>query len=271
MVTLHLDDTIIKSLSNNELNILKYVYAHAGDILEMSIQEVAAQVNYSATTVLRFCKKLGYSGFAEFKYALRAELRKKEEPGASPGEQHFSTQVMIDRLCANVEGTSNLIQEDQLLETFRYFDSDCPIYLWAPGGITSILSDYFEKLLFSIGRQNVYKIESAKMGEHILRNISGFAVLILISTTGDFGPTVRLGKIARMNGLPVIAISPYANNMLADLATINFRFFTHQRENMGAEFTSRLPVFFVIDIIIRCYLQYKRSGNDNGFPRRLLT
>uniref|UniRef100_UPI000A5533B0 hypothetical protein n=1 Tax=Clostridium sp. NkU-1 TaxID=1095009 RepID=UPI000A5533B0 len=101
---------------------------------------------------------------------------------------------MIDSLCSNVEGTSNLISEDQLSLTFRYFDSNCPIYLWAPGGITSILSDYFEKLLFSIGRQNVYKIESSKMGEHILKNIRTESLLILISTTGDFGPTVRLGK-----------------------------------------------------------------------------
>lgn len=263
MVTLHLDDTIIKSLSSNELNILKFIYGHAGEVLEMSIQDVAAQVNYSATTVLRFCKKLGYSGFAEFKYALRAELRSQATPKTTYSEEHFSTQVMIDRLCANVEGTSNLILEEQLNQTFRYFDSSCPIYLWAPGGITSILSDYFEKLLFSIGRQNVYKIESAKMGEHIIRNINGPAVLILISTTGDFGPTVRLAKIARMSSLPIIAITPYTNNMLAGLATINFRFFTHQRENMGAEFTSRLPVFFVIDIIIRCYLQYKRTGGKS--------
>lgn len=263
MVTLHLDNAVIKSLSNNELNILKYIYGHAEEVLEMSIQTVAAQVNYSATTVLRFCKKLGYSGFAELKYALRAELRDKTVPESACKEQHFSSQVMIDRLCSNVEGTANLILEDQLNQTFRYFDSGCPIYLWAPGGITSILTDYFEKLLFSIGRQNVYKIESSKMSEHILRNSSGPAVLILISTTGDFGPTVRLAKIARMSNLPIIAISPYTNNMLADLATINFRFFTHQRENMGAEFTSRLPVFFVIDIIIRCYLQYKNSCGLN--------
>lgn len=262
MVSLHLNDTVMKSLSNNELNILKYVYGHAETVLDMSIQAVAKQVSYSPTTVLRFCKKLGYSGFAEFKYALRAELRDGKLPPTANREQLLSTKMMIDSLCSNVEGTANLIQEDQLSRTFRYFDSNCPIYLWAPGGITSILADYFEKLLFSIGRQNVYKIESAKMGEHILRHISTPSILILISTTGDFGPTIRLAKLAQMNNVPVIAISPYANNMLASLAAINFRFFTHQRENLGAEFTSRLPVFFVINIIIQCYLQYKQSGTD---------
>ncbi|MFV0241902.1 MAG: MurR/RpiR family transcriptional regulator [Lacrimispora sphenoides] len=262
MVTLHLDDSVIKSLSNNDLNVLKYVYEHSAEVLDMSIQTLATQTSYSSATILRFCKKLGYSGFAEFKYALRAEER-KENPGPPAAKaQDFNTRIMIDSLCSNVEGTSNLISEDQLSHTFRYFDSNCPIYLWAPGGITSILSDYFEKLLFSIGRQNVYKIESSKMGEHILRNIHSESLLILISTTGDFGPTVRLGKIARMNNVPILSITPYTNNEVANLATVNFRFFTNQRENRGAEFTSRLPVFYMINTIIRCYLQYKLSGRE---------
>lgn len=264
MITLHLNDTVIKSLSNHELNILKYVYEHADAVVNLSIHALAAEVSYSSATILRFCKKLGYSGYAEFKYALRAEMKKEAEGSdtntAPPANYEFSTLMMIDSLSSNIEGTSKLISEEQLHRAFQYFDSTCPIYLWAPGGITSILSDYFEKLLLSIGRQNVYKIESSKMGDHILGSNLHQCLLILISTTGDFGPTVRLGKIARMNNIPILSITPYTNNAIASLATVNFRFFTNQRENRGAEFTSRLPVFYVINTIIRCYLSYKQGG-----------
>ena len=157
----------------------------------------------------------------------------------------------------------SLIQEEQLYQVFLYFDSNCPIYLWAPGGITAILIGYFEKLLFSIGRQKVYKINSSKLGEHILQNISSESVLVLISTTGDFSVTVKLAKLARINNIPIISITPYTTNTIADLATVNFRFFTDQRENRGAEFTSRLPIFFVIHLIIRTYLQYKQELHSN--------
>lgn len=258
MIPLHLDDAVIKNLSNNELNILKYVCEHGEEVLDMSIQTLASQVCYSSATILRFCKKLGYSGYAEFKYALRSETNKEGSREESPKARTFSTRMMLDSMCSNIEGTSKLISEDQLERTFWYFDSNCPIYLWAPGGITSILSEYFEKLLFSIGRQNVYKIESAKMGEHILQNARTQSLLILISTTGDFGPTIRLGKIARMNNIPILSITPYTSNAVAGLAMVNFRFFTDQRENRGAEFTSRLPVFYVIDNIVRCYLRHKQ-------------
>lgn len=257
MITLHLDDTVIKSLTDNELNILKFIYGHPESVLDMSVHEFAKKVSYSTATVIRFCRKLGFSGFAELKYTLHQEL--KESSLTSEDGQNLGIRMIMKNLFADTEGTAKLIQEEQLYQVFQYFDSKCSIYLWAPGGITAILAGYFEKLLFSIGRQKVYKISSSKLGEHILRNIHTESVLILISATGDFSVTVKLAKLARINNVPIISITPYTNNTIAELAAVNFRFFTDQRENMGAEFTSRLPIFFVIHLIIRIYLQYKQE------------
>ncbi len=260
MVTLHLDDDVIRSLSDNELNILKYVYTHAEDIVHISIHEMAKQVSYSTATILRFCKKLGYSGFSEFKYALAAAIRRSPAPPAPAKPANLDTQMILEQICSHIESTSHLILDKQLEQVFHIFDDNCRIYLYSPGGITATLIDYFEKMLFSIGRQNVYKIESVRMGEHILRNFPEASAWILISTTGSFPHTARLARLARMNNVPVISITPYTNNTIADLADINFRFFTRQREYQDAEFTSRLPIFYVISTIFQCYLEYRRSA-----------
>ena len=61
-----------------------------------------------------------------------------------------------------------------------------------------------------------------------------------------------------MNHIPIISITPYTNNTIASIASVNFRFFTNQRENNGAEYTSRLPIFYTIQIIIKSYLKYKK-------------
>lgn len=258
MVILQLDDAVIQSLSDSELSILRFVYERIEDVLQMSIQELSQHVSYSSATVLRFCKKLGFGGYAEFKYALRHELKQSEGKGIQ-AQERLSTKRMIDTMYSDIEGTAKLIQQDQLDALFPYFDSHCPIYLWSPGGITSILIDYFEKFLFSIGRGNVYKIESSKMSEHIIRGLSKDTLFIAISTTGKFSPTARLIKLARMNDIPVMSITPYASNEIAKMATINFRFFANQRENNGAEYTTRLPVFYLISMIIQSYLQYLKG------------
>ena len=84
MINLPLSDETIQSLSRHELNVLKYVYEHTESVLDLSIRELSERVSYSPATVLRFCKKLGYSGFAEFKYALRAARRESGGQEAAP-------------------------------------------------------------------------------------------------------------------------------------------------------------------------------------------
>ena len=235
MISLPLSDEVIKSLSKHELNILKYVYEHTEEILDDSIQEFSSRVSYSSATVLRFCKKLGYSGFAEFKYALRAARRENVSAGEETPRKSGvrSADMMIDLLSSNVQATAGLIKEEQLLQTFRLFDSDAPIYIWAPGGLTDTAGEYLEKLLFSVGRQGVYRIESARLFSHLMNTMPKEAAVILISTSGTFGPSIRLGKLAQMNGIPVISITPYTSNEIADLSAVSFRFFTDQRENRG--------------------------------------
>ncbi len=258
MILLRLNDQIIKSLSGPELAILKYAYEHTEELLEMSIQEFSAHVDYSPATILRFCKKLEYSGYAEFKYALRAEQRERGLQNTGLKNTHaFSAGISIDTMRSNLEATAKLIREEYLNEVFQYFDSKCPIFLWSPGGLTSVVVEYLEKLLLSIGRQEVYFIESVKMFQHILSGCSPESLLVLISTSGKYPPTIRLGKIAQANSIPILSVTPYTSNEVAELSDTNFRFFTDQRENLGAEFTSRLPIFFVINMIIQCYLRYK--------------
>lgn len=259
MIILNLDDSIIKSLSNNELAVLRYVYDHPYDVSHMSIQELAQKISYSTSTILRFCKKLGFSGFSEFKYALRGEIQKSDIPKES-SQNILSNKIITDSLCSDIEATSHLLSEELLGAAIRYLSSDMPIYLWSPGGLTSVLIDYLEMLLFAAGRQNVHKIETTKTANHVVRNLSSDNVLFVISSTGGFPPTLKLVKLANMNNIPVISITPYANNTIANLSSVNFRFFANQRENNGAEYTSRLPIFYTISMIIKCYLKAKEPG-----------
>lgn len=62
----------LQSLSTKELDILQYVHDHSDNISSISIQQFANELNYSTSTILRFCRKLGFSGFSEFKYFLKS-------------------------------------------------------------------------------------------------------------------------------------------------------------------------------------------------------
>lgn len=45
-----------------------------GELIYLSITELSARLKIAEATVVRFCKKLGYNGFQDFKLSLSQEL-----------------------------------------------------------------------------------------------------------------------------------------------------------------------------------------------------
>ncbi|WP_295251002.1 MurR/RpiR family transcriptional regulator [uncultured Catenibacterium sp.] len=64
----------VSSLNETEACVYNYVMQHKNQVLEESIRELADHVHVSTASVIRFCKKLGCSGFTDFKYKLRESL-----------------------------------------------------------------------------------------------------------------------------------------------------------------------------------------------------
>lgn len=256
MSQFHVDEAVMKSLSKNELSVLQYIYAHPQEVCSMSIKELSSQVCYSPATVLRLCKKLNLSGFSELKYTLKSRFQQPVPTFSSSGESRSDTSI-LENMSKELVATFNFIDHEQLLEIITLLDSDTPLYIYSPGGITGIVAEYLQRLLFIAGRKQVFMMDSTKLAQHMVSELSPNSILFLISTGGTFAPTLRLARIAAMRNIPMIAISPYEVNTLSSLAQYNLRFFTTQRENSGAELTSRLPLFYLISALIRCYVLYK--------------
>ena len=68
----------IRQMNDLEIMIYNYVVSHGEEVAGMTIRELAQQLHVSATTILRFCGKVGCEGYSEFKYRLRAFLKEKQ-------------------------------------------------------------------------------------------------------------------------------------------------------------------------------------------------
>ena len=102
--------------------------------------------------------------------------------------------------------------------------------------------------------------------DHAITNMNENDILIVMSSSGKFSPLIKTVKLAKLVNVLVIAISPFTKNEISNTADINFHFFADKRENTGAEYTSRLPVFYIIDLIFsvmfeRIRFQEKEQSN----------
>ncbi|MBP3311929.1 MAG: MurR/RpiR family transcriptional regulator [Butyricicoccus sp.] len=69
----------IQTFNELEMLVYQYVIQHQSAIPYMRIRELAAEAHVSSTTILRFCKKLGCDGYAEFKLKKKEQLGRKND------------------------------------------------------------------------------------------------------------------------------------------------------------------------------------------------
>lgn len=102
------------SLYDAEKKVADYVINYPNKAIEMSVSELSAACDASQATIIRFCKKVGCSGFHQLKIKLAGELNKQEVRPASNE---------ID--CKNMEQSLHNIfssKVDELKSTFENFD-----------------------------------------------------------------------------------------------------------------------------------------------------
>ena len=67
-----------------EQNIADYVLEHGKDVLDMSISTLARECKVVESTVFRFCRTLGVSGYRDFRTALAVSLCAREQESDPP-------------------------------------------------------------------------------------------------------------------------------------------------------------------------------------------
>lgn len=73
MIDFNLSEHILSSLNQKELDLLKFIYLNSSAIARQTIQQFSNSVHVSSSSILRFCKKIGFSGFSELKYNIRTK------------------------------------------------------------------------------------------------------------------------------------------------------------------------------------------------------
>ena len=255
-------DIPLHSLTAKELAILQYVHDHSDQIVSMSIQTFAKEINYSTSTVIRFCRKLGFSGFPEFKYFLR-NLNPHQKQNAVPAD--LSVDSIKNSIKTDIESTASLLSSNDIFQIAQLLSSNRPIYLYSPSGLTDIAVSYLESMLFISGCQKVYKTTASKALRHFIQTVDKENIFIFISNSGRFESTLNLAKEARLHGMIVISISSIENNDLAEVSNYNLRFFSKKRENEGADLASRLCSFFVLSTFIEYFSLYKKGLENENF------
>jgi DNA-binding MurR/RpiR family transcriptional regulator len=238
----------MEKFTSSESELAKYIIGNPDEISQLSINQIAKKIHISPATITRFCQKISFSGFNEFKHELKRYIDLRNKPAASSDIKE-------------IDYFSNLYQNHlEIIETtFRnmtYFDIQQAITLLTKAervhvygiGNSGIAAQEFKWKFFRIGIQ-VESITDPHQAVMDAALSSDRSLVIGISVSGKTKEVIDAVKIAKRQGASVLAITSDKTSELSQLADLSLLVMSKSSMHMGQNISPTLPLFLLFDLL----------------------
>lgn len=231
------------TFTKSEQKLYNYITNNFEQIVYQSLTETANACEVGEATVLRFCRKLGYKGYQEFKLSLARELSTREKNG---NDETYIDKVRNNMIQA-VDDSYKLVDDEQLQEAIDkiYNANSVVVYGVSSSGIAGL---DMQNRLMRIG-MNIETVTDSH--NQIIRSnsVTSETVIIAISLTGSTKDIIDAVKTGKNNAATVIAITNYTESPLTNYADIVL--LTSAKENPldSGSLVSKISQLFIIDLL----------------------
>lgn len=240
----------VGTLSKAEARVASTVLAAPSEAMHGSIGALAAAAGVSEPSVARFCRSVGWTGFAAFKLALAQSLGRgvpwvsaSVEPDDPP--ERYAQKILRASITA-IEDAAARLDPAAIAAAVRELAGARQIVLFGSGGSGSVAADAQHKL----ARLGVPTVAHA---DPILQLMAAATlgpedVLVAISTTGRTRSLIEGVTVARDGGTPIVALTA-PGSPLAALAAIVIAVEPAEDSEVYTAMGSRLAHLALIDVM----------------------
>ena len=248
------------SLSRAERRVAKWVLAHPRQAADATLARVASECGASEPTVIRFCRRVGLSGFRELTIRLTEALSRPasyvhRDVNADDATADAVTKVLDAAISSLIDMRAQLsaIPIDEAAAMLGKARQITFIGLGASGHVATDACHKF----FRLGMPC-----SAHTDTPSILQAAAIAgpddVLVIVSHLGGWPELDRAAAAARDNGATVIALTNPASR-LARIATVVFGWDPHEDTSVYTPMSSRLAQLALLDAL---YVAFALSLGD---------
>ncbi|MDR9747297.1 MurR/RpiR family transcriptional regulator [Paenibacillus taichungensis] len=240
-------NTYYPSMTKSEQKVARCVRDNPDNIIYFSVTELADFAGTGETTVMRFCRKIGFKGYQDFKLMLAQGLPKRQnQPDGEQGEDDYADHLYAS-MVGVLQSSLGMLDRSQLKQAVKCLDSARHVQFFGVGssGITAM--DAKNRFL-RIGRRaeansdsHIQSMMAVTMGEG--------DVAFGISVSGSTLDTNDMLMKAKQNGAKVIAMTNYAKSPIASIADILLLTAGKESPLEGGSVGAKISQLFIIDLL----------------------
>ncbi|MEK3715217.1 MurR/RpiR family transcriptional regulator [Paenibacillus sp. FSL H8-0122] len=242
-------NTYYPSMTKSEQKVARCVLEHPDNLIYLSVTELADFAGTGETTVMRFCRKIGFKGYQDFKLMLAQGLPKRQtladgEQGAGGGDY---ADHLYDLMVGVLQSSLGMLDREQLQQAVDALDQARYVQFFGVGssGITAL--DAKNRFL-RIGRR-VEANSDSHIQSMMAVTMGAGDVAFGISVSGSTLDTNDMLMKAKQNGAKVIAMTNYAKSPIASIADIVLLTAGKESPLEGGSVGAKVSQLFIIDLL----------------------
>ena len=227
----------------------------SNEIIYLSISDLASRLNVAEATLVRFCKKLGYNGFQDFKLHLS-----QDAVIYGMADTDSTTQKIALQMVDAINETSRSIKYNDCLEIAEMMINSGKVCAFGVGN-SAITAMEISNVLARIGVMVTYTPDS-HLQAMITSNLTPNDTVILISVSGSTKDIIDVAEIAKKNGVKIVVITCYDRSPLAKYA--DYILFSTRREAAyeGGSVSTIVSISYIINVL---YNAIKEKLGQDGY------
>lgn len=261
------------SMTTSEMRIAHVIMENPHEALETKISELARNAQVSPSAITRFCKRLGLSGYAEFKIKLAKDVYLSQNQDLhvnlqfSPDfEVHMASQIpdVIKNVMATIEKSlevlGRLTDPEKIEQAAQMIRNARRILVVGIGASGLVALDLYQKLL-RLGLSANYNVET-HLQVVCACTLSEEDLAYIISYSGETPEIITVAKEAKKQGASLIGVSRVGETSLLKLVDVALYVPNTESICRNGAFISRIDQLVINDMIFytllaRYYEQYQ--------------
>lgn len=249
-------NTIQDKFTSKEKKINKFIMANLDRIMYMNTYEIAEECDTSQASVVRFAKKLGYSGFPELKVDFGKEVGRREakdkisftyEDMSESGEIFENIKNVININTRIIEDTYSSIDVKVIEKAVKAIKKARKIMI-VGAGYSGIIAKDLEYKLLELGINVIFQNDFHTLLT-IMPTLNEEDILFVISQSGRTTDIYCLAKEAKKRKIKIIAVTQTSDNPIKELADIQITTVVEKNNFRSTSLYSRISQLTIIDII----------------------
>lgn len=256
--------------SSAEKGIIRYLNESSKEATHENIYELAKKTFTSTSTIIRFCKKIGFKGFKDFQKSLIHEMAlvdsSKDEKFKEISKEDTLEEIIEKVTQKNIlalENTKKLLEKDTLEACVNLLIKAKTVCLFGMGSSFLVARDFNLKLL----RINKPCVINEDWHAQMLqaKNMTKEDVGIAISYSGMTEEVIKCISVLKEKGIPIIAITRFEPNTVSGMADYNLNIAATEFIFRSGAMSSRISQMNIIDILYTAMVNKDYDKSLNRF------